>query len=249
MNTTNIRAVLIDDEPKAIDNLSILLQEYCTNVTIVGTAKNVDNAVTVIENTQPDVVFLDIEMPKKSGFELFKETNQQFKTIFVTAYNQYAVKAFEVSAVDYLLKPVNINRLQQAVAKIQKETITQHPQQIKSLQENLESEQLQQITIKHKGCHKILTIQNIICIEASQAYSIIYYLENNTYYKYTHSRNLSFFESLFENGLSFFRIHRSWIINTAYVENFSATKGEIVLKYDILVLMSKRKFKEFKKIF
>lgn len=246
MNTNNITAVLVDDEAKAIDNLSILLSEFCKNVTIIGTAQNVDKAVSIIETNKPDVVFLDIEMPKKSGFELFGTTKHSFQTIFVTAYNQYAIKAFEVSAIDYLLKPININRLQEAVTriKVNKPTIDT----VDILQENLTSETLKKITINYKDRYKIIDIDVITCIEANGSYCFIYYVNEKKLVRELYSKNLNYFDKLFENDNRFFRTHRSWLINTTKIKTFSKTSCMIQLKSDIEVPISRRKMKEFEEL-
>ena len=121
--TTNLKAVIVDDEQSARDNLQYLIGKYCDTITVVGEANKVTVAVDTIKDTKPDIVFLDIEMPQKNGFELFDYFDTpNFHVIFVTAYNHYAVKAFEVSAVDYLLKPIDVERLKEAEQKVLKQT-------------------------------------------------------------------------------------------------------------------------------
>lgn len=242
----NITAVLVDDEPKAIDNLSILLKEFCKNVTILGTATSVDTAIPIVNKLQPDVVFLDIEMPQKSGFELFKATSVTFKTIFVTAYNQYAVKAFEVSAVDYLLKPVNVQRLQEAVERLV--TTDKNIAQVKSLQENLENEELKTIAVSYKNRYKLLKVEDVLCIEADGAYSLIYYAEKNVVEKLTYSKSLSHFEKLLDFNTAFFRSHRSWILNINKVVGYSKNNSQIDLILGIEVPISRNNIKKFKEI-
>src|SRR3989338_4013155 len=114
-----LKAILIDDEESARNVLSNLMARFCPEVNILQTCANVTEAIDAINTHQPDVVFLDIEMPNYSGFELvnfFEKVN--FEIVFVTAYDKYAIKAFEVSAVDYLLKPIEIDRLKQAVERL-----------------------------------------------------------------------------------------------------------------------------------
>lgn len=238
-----IKALLVDDEQKAINNLTILLDEFCKNVQVIGTARSVDEAVSLIEHQKPDVVFLDIEMPEKSGFDLFKETNEQFQTIFVTAYNEYAVKAFEVSAVDYLLKPVNINRLQQAVNKIQKKQFG-NIANIKSLHENLSTNKLKQISVPYKDVYKNLIIDNIVCIEAKTAYSKIYYSKNNQIKEFLYSKNLTYFEKILADNTIFFRTHRSWIVNGNEVQHFSKKELTVTIG-GFTIPISRRKATDF----
>ena len=117
---TTLRTIIVDDEQSAQDVLENLLDRYCPSVQLLDKCSNVEEAVASIEKNQPDIVFLDIEMPNYAGYELvsFFET-VNFDIIFITAYDHYAIKAFEVSAVDYLLKPVDIERLKSAVDKVQ----------------------------------------------------------------------------------------------------------------------------------
>lgn len=111
-------AVIIDDEPNNIENLSLLLANYCPQISIIGHAGNADEGVRLIKNSHPDLVFLDIQMPGKTGLDLLKTfTRPSFEVIFVTAFDQYAIQAIRFSAIDYLLKPVHIDELIQAVDK------------------------------------------------------------------------------------------------------------------------------------
>lgn len=243
MSLTNIKAVLVDDEVNALHNLTVLLEEFCPNVTILGKATNIDEAVIIINKEKPDLVFLDIEMPQKSGFELFNETSRNFKTIFVTAYDEYAVKAFEVSALDYLLKPINIDRLQQAVAKV---VVQEQPvASLKTLQKNIAVKKIQRINVLYKDVYKELEVNDILCIEANQSYSVIYY-ENK---KYVYSKNLIYFEKLLADNPLFFRTHRSWIVNLSKVKHFSKNKLTLMLYNNIETTVSRRKIKEFQESF
>lgn len=243
MSLTNIKAVLVDDEVNALHNLTVLLEEFCPNVTILGKATNIDEAVIIINKEKPDLVFLDIEMPQKSGFELFNETSRNFKTIFVTAYDEYAVKAFEVSALDYLLKPINIDRLQQAVAKV---VVQEQPvASLKTLQKNIAVKKIQRINVLYKDVYKELEVNDILCIEANQSYSVIYY-ENK---KYVYSKNLIYFEKLLADNPLFFRTHRSWIVNLSKVKHFSKNKLTLMLHNNIETTVSRRKIKEFQESF
>ena len=117
-----IRAILVDDEESARDVLENLLKRFCPEVELLAKCTNVEQAVASIRELQPDLVFLDIEMPNYAGYEIvkfFPEIN--FELIFVTAYDKYAIRAFEVSAVDYLLKPIDIDRLKNAVSRVMKQ--------------------------------------------------------------------------------------------------------------------------------
>lgn len=115
------KAIIIDDEIAALRSLELLIQNYCPTVSIVGKGQSVEEGIDLVKKHNPDIVFLDIEMPHASGFELLEKTPEhRFEVIFITAYNQYAVKAFKYSAVDYILKPIDIEELIQAVDKVSK---------------------------------------------------------------------------------------------------------------------------------
>ncbi len=114
-----IKSIIVDDEKHGRENLSGILRQYCPEVDILGEADSVERAVALINEFHPDLVFLDIEMPKADGFQLLGQLQDfQFEVIFVTAYDNYAIKAIRFSAADYILKPININDLQAAVEKV-----------------------------------------------------------------------------------------------------------------------------------
>jgi len=114
-----IRAILVDDELAAIKSLEILIREYCPEISVVGTARSADEALSLVSKIGPDLVFLDVEMPPKTGFDFLSQCqNIDFEVIFVTAYNHYAVKAFKHSAVDYILKPIDIDELKESIKKL-----------------------------------------------------------------------------------------------------------------------------------
>lgn len=246
MSLNKFKALLVDDEFSALNNLSVLLNEFCPTIEVIGKVRSVDEAIEFIGLEKPDVIFLDIEMPKKSGFELFKYTKENFQTIFITAYDNYAIKAFEVSALDYLLKPIHIDRLQQAVAKINRNHAQN--QQIESLQQNINADKIRKINIPYRDVYKVLSTDNIICIEAKQAYSVIHYVSDKTKSEYIYSKNLRYFENLFEEDTAFLRVHRSWLVNIDFVENYSSKTAVATLKFGIKVSISRRKLKQFQNV-
>ena len=239
-----IKAILIDDEESARNVLSNLMARFCPEVKILQTCANVTEAIDAINTHQPDVVFLDIEMPNYSGFELvnfFEEVN--FEIVFVTAYDKYAIKAFEVSAVDYLLKPIEIERLKSAVEKV-KQRVHLKNNNYQALSDNLKNEQLTKLVVRKNDSQEIVAIEDIIAIEAQEAYSSIY-TENGTFLM---SKNLKHFETLLENNTDFFRSHKSWIINLKKVESFSKSTSEIQLKLGLVAKLSKYKIAEFEEV-
>ena len=232
-----LTAIIVDDEESARNVLSNLITRFCPEIKVLTSCSNVLDAVKEIKRHKPDVVFLDIEMPNYAGYELvsfFEEVN--FDIIFVTAYDQYAIKAFEISAVDYLLKPIEIERLKGAVKKlVPKSKSAISDTRYKALTENLKTEELTKIVISQAGLHEIVAVKDIIAIEAQESYSCLYTLTN----KFLVSRNLKHYETIFLNNSSFFRTHKSWIINYPHLNKFSKSKLEIGLAGNITAKLSK----------
>lgn len=222
MNKT--KAIIVDDELSARENLNYLIENFCPDISIVDTCCNVNEAVISITKLKPEVVFLDIEMPQKNGFQLLKEFSEiNFQIIFITAYDQYAIKAFEVSALDYLLKPIDIDRLLEVVAKIKDRlTIENFKHRIEALSANQKI--ITKISIPYKSDYVILDINTIICIEADRMYSYIYTLEGK---KYTASKKLNYYEELFFENSNFQRVHRSWVVNIEHIATYSKSNKEL----------------------
>jgi two-component system LytT family response regulator len=238
-----IRAILVDDEESARDVLQNLLLRFCPNVELIAKCENVEQAVEVIKKEQPDLVFLDIEMPNYAGYEIvrfFKEIN--FEIIFVTAYDQYAVRAFEIAAIDYLLKPIDIERLKQAIARVQQQfSVEQQAQKLTLLSNSLENKQLKNIVISDKGQQHIVPIAAIVAIEAQESYCIIHTTDK----KLVASKNLRHFETVLENLSQFFRVHKSWIINKEFLKHYSKSELSIHLTNGLVTRLSKYKKAEF----
>jgi len=240
-----LKAIIVDDEESARDVLSNLIVNFCPQIEVINTCSNVTEAVETIKKNQPEVVFLDIEMPNHAGYEIVSFFDKiDFEIIFVTAYDQYAIKAFEVSAVDYLLKPVEIERLKCAVKKLIDKTEHRISHlNYKTLTENLKSENLSKIMVRHQGHLEILSLNGIIAIEAKEAYSCIH----STKGQFLVSKNLRYYETLFDQNNLFFRTHKSWIINLNHLINFSKTKLEIELNNKVFAKLSKYRKPDFEK--
>lgn len=242
----SLKAVLVDDELNARENLRYLLNDFCKQVDIVGEASNVDDAVNVIQKNQPDLVFLDIEMPEKNGFQLFNEFKEvNFQVVFITAYDHYAIKAFQVAAIDYLLKPIDIELLQKAVKKVEESlNFKKSNDRIQLLKEN--KKKLQKIAIPYKNDYVILNINAIICIQADRVYSIIQTIEGK---QYVASKKLSYYENLFQDEGTMVRVHRSWMVNTEHIELYSKREKQIELTTGELIPVSRGYKDSFETIF
>lgn len=235
-----MKAIIVDDELSGREILKELLTTFCKKVQVVDVCTNVESAVKSIKIHQPDLVFLDIEMPNYAGYEIvdfFDEIN--FQIIFVTAYDQYALKAFQVAAIDYLLKPVDIEKLKAAVAKAHDVAmIKNYKEQLVQLAENMRSSE-HKISYLDKGYRNYLQVNEIVALKANRAYTKIFVDKNNTK-SIVIARNLSSLENELSKFSKFVRTHRSWIININYAKSYSKTKLEIVLTNGIIAKLSKQ---------
>lgn len=239
-----IKAILVDDEEGARNVLTNLLERCCPEIVIVGTSSNVPEAVEEIKAKQPQVVFLDVQMPNYAGYEIidFFDTIN-FEIIFVTAFDHYAIKAFELSAIDYLVKPINRNRLKEAIDKLS--TKVEEKNKLENYQvliENMKKRELDTIIISELGNKKILKLHNITAIEAEGAYSLIHLLDEKPLLV---SKPLKHFEELLPEKGFFFRSHRAWIINLQHIKSYSKSNNEIMLEQNIVAKVSKYRIADF----
>ncbi|MDM8004245.1 MAG: LytTR family DNA-binding domain-containing protein [Bacteroidota bacterium] len=223
-----IRAVIIDDEKLARDVIFNYLNEYCPDIEVVAQASSVKTALSAIQKTTPDLVFLDIEMPDGTGFDLLNRFEKiDFKIIFVTAYSEYAIKAFRFSAIDYLLKPVKIDELIDAVARVRSAGTTGISTEIiSSLLNNLRSSSPKQSTliIPNIRGFEVLRVSEIIMCQAD-GYCTNFHLSGNR--KVVSSKNLKHFDGLLEDQ-NFLRVHHSYLVNLDHITGYTR-QGEILL--------------------
>lgn len=221
-----ITALIIDDEAHARIALKGIIEENIENVSIIGEGKNLPEGVKLIKKQAPDVVLLDIEMPEFSGLEIldfFKPEEINFKIVFVTAYSQYALNAFHLSAIDYIVKPIQIDDLKRAFNKISPTST----QEIKALKNNLHPEASKKIILNTNGIQEFLNIQDILYIKADGSYSDVILNDK----KICVTKRLAEFEKLQEVG-PFLRIHRSHIININHISKISKADGGSVFMSD-----------------
>lgn len=239
----NLSAILVDDEESARDVLEHLLLRFCPNVELKAKCESLPEAVKSIEEHHPHLVFLDIEMPNYAGYEIVNFFDDiQFHIIFVTAYEKYAIRAFEIAAVDYLLKPIEIARLTAAVARVQQRVDTiQQTQRLDLLGKNLQTNKLNNLIVADRGQQHVVAIDTIVAIEAMEAYCEIHTLTK----KYTVSKNLKHYEVLLENTSEFIRTHKSWLINKMHLISYQKTELTLQLKGGISAKLSKYKKAEF----
>ncbi|MEM7038690.1 MAG: LytTR family DNA-binding domain-containing protein [Bacteroidota bacterium] len=236
---TTIRTVIIDDEPDAVAALKTMLEDFCEGVEIIGTAHNALEGIGVINRTQPDLVFLDIEMPHGNGFELLKNISERtFQVVFVTAFQQYAIKAIKASAVDYLLKPVDLDELEAALDRIRERLAGAQAPPMSELLHNLSTTNPTRLTLPTSDGFRYVNIEDIIRMEAQGSYSYIV-LEDGEHILV--SKNLKAYEQLVE-GQRFFRVHHSHLVNLDHVQQFvRADGGYLVMRDGARVNISRAK--------
>lgn len=218
-----IKSILVDDEKHGRENLAGILKQYCPEVELLGEANSVEKAILLIHSENPDLVFLDIEMPKENGFRLLEHFKDlRFEVIFVTAHGNYAIKAIRFSAADYILKPININDLQAAVEKVSN--------RIRQKQENLRMKQLV-YNLSQPGNPRIglptgdriefVEVNKIIRCQGEGNYTHFYFNENKHLLV---AKTLVEFEDLLQEH-SFIRVHKTHLVNLKHVVAYVKTDG------------------------
>ncbi|MBK9320397.1 MAG: response regulator transcription factor [Bacteroidetes bacterium] len=234
-----MKAIIVDDEKSGRETLQRLLEENCKSVQVIGQADSVDTAETLIGKLQPDLIFLDVEMPRGSGFELLKRFERpSFKTIFVTAHQHYAIKAIRFSAADYLLKPVDVDELIAAVEHVESKT-NDNSEQYAQIVRSIDERKTDKLAVPVKDGLSFIPVEEIIRLQADGSYTHIFTAKD----KYTASRNIKEYEELLQDQ-QFFRAHHSHIINLRFVRHFSRTEGYFVTMSDGSVVEVSRRKKE-----
>ncbi len=237
MKTT---ALIIDDEVRSRRVLKRMLSQYCDDVTIVGEADNINSGIELIQKTSPDILFLDIQLKDETGFELLGQISPiNFQTIFVTAYDSYAIKAIKWSAQDYILKPVDPVELKAAVNK----AIANRGNTIE-VKENVGTLTEENIGLPTMEGLRFAPIKTILRCEAKGAYTEFFFEKNENILA---SKSLQVYENLLkEHG--FFRVHKSHLINLSYVKEYIKGRGgHIVMKDNTAIAVALRKKDEFLK--
>lgn len=243
-----IRTVIIDDERPAREVIANYLAEYCPDVEIVRQASSVREGFTAIKASSPDVVFLDVEMADGTGFDLLSMFNRvDFRVIFVTAYSEYAIRAFRFSAADYLLKPVSIDELIEAVQKVRSpDAGGLHREVISSLLKNMKEGPARQSTLiipNIKG-FEVLKVPEIIMCQAD-GYCTNFHLTGQR--RIVSSKNLKHFDGLL-SGQGFMRVHHSYLINLDHVTGYTK-QGEILLSENLKASLGNSYKNEFVRMF
>ncbi len=225
-----IKAVIIDDEQHSRNLINNMLSNFIDGVELIGEAKDVPSGIQLIKEKTPDLVFLDIEMPGGDGFSIlnaFEELN--FKVIFITGYDQYAIKAIKYAALDYLLKPIGLNELELAIKKYKQLGVDQKSS-INFLHSKYQdrSKLLDEIILPGHADYAVISINQILRIESRRNH-VVFYLENSI--ARVSTQPLSLYEDILPPNL-FFRIHKSYIVNCAKVRNVETGRGGKVFLVD-----------------
>lgn len=240
-----ITCILVDDELKSRESLKILIEDFCENIEVKALCQNVAEAMDAIRLYKPDVVFLDIQLQRETGFDLLtKLDNINFEVIFTTAYSEYAIKAFKFSAIDYLLKPIDIDDLKRAIAKVEKRVGDSLGQRIQQLMSNLKSSSAENYKLALPTTDGLIFVKvsDILYCEASSNYTEITLMDNK---KYVVSRTLKEYEDLLSE-YDFFRIHNSFLINLNAVKKYVRGEGGyVIMMNDKSLDVSKRKKESF----
>ncbi|MGZ4034241.1 MAG: LytR/AlgR family response regulator transcription factor [Bacteroidia bacterium] len=226
-----IRAIIVDDESKGAKTLEILLQKYCRQVNILGLYESVAQASEAMRKLKPELLFLDIEMPFGNGFQLLEQNKDyQYEVIFTTAYNHYAINAIKAEAVDYLLKPIDIDELIAAVAKAEKRLTKAKALASSNIEQavnQLIDNRSKRLSFTSNEGVLLVNPYEISCFEADSNYTYVHFDSKK---KMTLSKTLKTFEKMVE-GLNFLRVHHSYIINLDQVDKYiRGDGGTLVMK-------------------
>jgi len=234
-----LQAIIVEDEETSREILLKYLKKYCPNVEVIGEASNINDALEIIKHTTLDLVFLDVEMPYGNAFDLLDNVgDRSFETIFVTAYNQYAIEALNAHASYYLMKPISIDDLIKAVDYVwdikQKEEALQNQVLIPKSIKNIDGK----ITIPQQDGFEVLSNSDILYCKADDNYTEIY-LKNNK--RKVVSKTLKYFEEAL-SGLGFARVHKSYLVNVNHVVKYVKGKGgSVILNNGCEVMVSASK--------
>lgn len=244
MLSERISAIIVDDEKPSRVVLSTYIGEFCPEVEVVAECNSEESAFQAINILKPQLVFLDIEMPNGNGFDLLNRFNSlPFKVIFITAYAEYAIRAFRFAAVDYLLKPVKVDELKEAIERAIKEVHTQqHEENLQFLLESLQKKngEIKQLVVRDiKGFTIVKTADLIMC--EADGYCTVLYLTGKR--KITSTKSLGFYEELFDSR-QMIKTHRSFLINPEKITGYTR-QGEVQLEENLTCPLGKNYKQEF----
>jgi len=237
-----LKTIIIDDEPAAREKLELLVKKYCaTQIQLMEICKSAEEGIKAISKHKPDLVFLDVEMPAMTGFDMLKRLPKiDFEVIFTTAHDHYAIKAIKFSAIDYLLKPIDLEQLQEAVARVVEKRGSKSLPQYESFVENIVAgnSKLENLSIPTSNGLVFVKVNDIIRCESASNYTVFYMTNKD---QVVATRTLKEFEELLEES-GFIRIHHSHLINKLHLKQYIRGAGGQVIMSDGKTLdVSRRK--------
>ena len=239
-----LKTLIVDDEQDAVNFINSIIGEYCPSLEVVAKANNIVQGAAAINDKKPDLVFLDVEMPNGNGFDLLAQfPEKDFEVVFITAFNHYAIKAIKFSAVDYILKPINIHEFIEAVNRVVKkrsERPSQGNENLKILMENLRTSPPSRMAIPTADGMEYLNPREIIRIEADRSYSWFFLTGGR---KILVSKHLKEFQELLSDR-HFFRSHNSHLINLKYVKKYIRKEGGYIEMTDNTMIPVSRNRKD-----
>ena len=231
-----INAIIVEDEPKSLSLLEIYLQKYCPIINIIGTAKDAKGGFDLIVNHRPQLLFLDIEISnedsQETSFDLLSRLPKyNYEVIFITAFNKYAIQAIKFHALDYLLKPIDISELEIAVELAQKRILdnTDNEKLLNFIAQMNSTSKDNRIWIPMSDGHKAVDLGEVVYFEASSRYTYIHVHQSR---KLLSSRSLKEYVEILGDYQQFMLIHRSYFINTHYIEKYVSSEGGYILMKD-----------------
>ena len=240
-----MKSIIIDDEPKSAESLKILLTDFCDNVTVTATCQSISQGVEAINKDNPDVVFLDINLQRETGFDLFQHfPKATFDVIFTTAFSEHAIKAFRYAAIDYLLKPIDISELQEAVRKAEKRITGNLNLRLENLFRDLKSQKQEFLKLALPTLEGLvfINVDDIIYCEASSNYTTFFLVGGQ---KHIVSKTLKEYDDLLSDR-NFFRIHNTYLVNIKAIKKYvKGDGGYVIMDNDISLDVSKRKKEAF----
>ena len=242
-----IKVVLVDDEPRSLNVLKLLTSAYSDQVQVVAAYTDPKQAIEKINSLKPDLVLMDIQMPKLNAFDVLAALdNPQVEVIFATAYNAYAIRAFQYSAVDYLLKPIDEEQFKRAITKaiqrIREKNANDHFETLMYNIQKIRNSDEMKICIPDTKGFKVIRVADILYCEAESCYTIIHIKNHPTLIS---SKTLSEYEALLDPD-QFFRIHRSFMVNIQRIKEYRRGEGgTVVMEDDKQLEVSRRKKEEF----
>ncbi|MCB9232012.1 MAG: response regulator transcription factor [Bacteroidia bacterium] len=227
-----IRSIIVEDEQDNRLNLKVMLQSYCPNIEVVAEAENVAEGLKTIRQYQPELVFLDVEMPDGSGFDLLARVGKpDFRVIFVTAYSQYAIKAIKFNAMDYILKPIDISELCLAVDKVSHNMKNNDSiELIQNLLGNIQHRDLQsrRIPLASADSLRMVELSQVVRLQGENNYTRFFLADGTNILV---SKTLKDYDSMLESN-DFIRVHQSHIVNLSFVKSFIKTDGGYLVMED-----------------